>query len=89
MGATFSNLEVGKRGPYCVTDATTLPRKLKVAEPPVYLPVLPQLAGNQFNSKNKILGLFEKQDALEDFLDHSLHCDGLGSGTQRQNCRGP
>lgn len=41
MRSTFSNLEVEECGPYCVTDAMTLPRKLKVAEPLVYLPVLP------------------------------------------------
>lgn len=89
MRSTFSNLEVGECGPYCITDAMTLPRKLKVAEPLVYLPVLLHLTENHFNNKNKILWLFGKQDALEDFLGHFLHCDGLRSGTQRQNCHGP
>lgn len=67
MRSTFSDLEVGEYGPYCVTDIMTLPRKLKVAEPLVCLPVLPHLREHQFNNKNKILWLFEKQDALEDF----------------------
>lgn len=84
-----SNLEAGKCERHCAADTMTLPSKSNDAEPLVYLPVSPHLTGNKFNNRNKILWLFEKQDAMEDFLDNFLYCDGLRSGRQRQKLPSP